>query len=85
MDYLKLKHVQPQLMLMLNYVVKDDGVSKPVDPTNYQSMVGSLLYASIGTRPDIAHAVRVVSKFNSCPTEAHLTAVKRIFRYLKEQ
>lgn len=35
------------------------------------------------TRPDIAHAVGVVSKFNSEPTEAHLTAVKRIFRYLK--
>ena len=46
-------------------------------------MVGSLLYASIATRPDIAQAVEAVSKFNSCPTEAHLTAVKRIFRYLK--
>ena len=46
-------------------------------------MVGSLLHASIATRPDIAQAVGAVSKFNSCPTEAHLTAVKRIFRYLK--
>ena len=64
-------------------LVKDDGVSKPVNQVNYQSMVGSLLYASIATRPDIAQAVGAVSKFNSCPTEAHLTAVKRIFRYLK--
>ena len=64
-------------------LIKDDGVSKPVDPANYQSMVGSLLYASIGTRPDIAQAVGAVSRFNSCPTEAHLTAVKRISRYLK--
>ena len=31
----------------------------------------------------VAQAVGAVSKFNSCPTEAHLTAVKRIFRYLK--
>ena len=62
---------------------KDDGVSKPVDAVKYQSMVGSLLYAAIATRPDIAHAVGVVSKFNSKPTEAHLSAVKRIFRYLK--
>ena len=46
-------------------------------------MVGSLLYAATATRPDIAHAVGVVSKFNSKPTEAHLTAVKRILRYLK--
>ena len=64
-------------------LVKNDGVSKPVNQVNYQSMVGSLLYASIATRPDIAQAVGAVSKFNSCPTEAHLTAVKRIFRYLK--
>ncbi len=62
---------------------KEDGVSKPVDPTMYQSMVGSLLYAAIATRPDISQAVGVVSKFNSCPTESHVTAVKRIFRYLK--
>ena len=64
-------------------LVKNDGVSKPLNQMNYQSMVGSLLYAFIATRPDIAQAVEAVSKFNSCPTEAHLTAVKRIFYYLK--
>ena len=31
----------------------------------------------------LSQAVGAVSMFNSCPTEAHLTAVKRIFRYLK--
>lgn len=46
-------------------------------------MVGSLLYASNATRLDIAQAVGVVLKFNSNPTEAHLTAAKRILRYLK--
>ena len=61
----------------------DDGVSKEVDAVTYQSMVGSLLYAAIATRPDIAQAVGVVSKFCSRPTEAHLTAAKRILRYLK--
>ena len=64
-------------------LVKDDSVSKGVDPIAYQSMVGSLLYAAIATRPDISQAVGVVSKFNSKPTAAHLTAVKRILRYLK--
>ena len=47
-------------------------------------MVGSLLFAAMATRPDIAQTVGVVSKFCSKPSEAHLTAVKRIFRYLKE-
>ena len=64
-------------------LVKDDGYSKPVDVVQYQSMVGSLIYAAIATRPDIAYAVAALAKFNSSPTEAHLTAVKRVFRYLK--
>jgi hypothetical protein len=64
-------------------LVKDDGYSKAVDPVEYQSMVGSLIYAAIATRPDIAHAVGTLAKFNSSPNEAHLTAVKRVFRYLK--
>lgn len=52
------------------------------DKTNYQCMIGCLMYASIGTRPDLTHAVTFLSQFNSCPTEAHLKAVKRVFRYL---
>ncbi len=64
-------------------LVKDDGKSNQGDQVQYQSMVGSLLYATMATRPDIAFAVGVVSKFSSAPTTAHLTAVKRIFRYLK--
>ena len=62
---------------------KDDGVSRPVDTISYQSIVGSLLYAAITTRPDIAQAVGVVSKFCANPTQSHLTAAKRILRYLK--
>ena len=62
---------------------KDDNVSKAVDSVMYQSIVGSLLYAAVATRPDISQAVGVVSKFSSKPSEAHLTAVKRILRYLK--
>ena len=61
---------------------KDDRVSKQVNSVTYQLMVGSLLYAAIDTRPDITQAVGAVSKFNANPTEAHLTAVKRILRYL---
>ena len=56
---------------------------KPEDRKRYQSAVGSLMYAMLGTRPDIAFAVSVVSRYASNPTEAHWRAVKRIFRYLR--
>lgn len=64
-------------------LVKEDGYSTPVDQTHYQSLVGSLLYAAMATRPDIAHAVGVIGRFNAAPNESHMTAVKRICRYLK--
>ena len=54
------------------------------DPKLYQSMVGSLLYAAMGTRPDIAQAVGATSKFSSDPSEAHNDSSKRILCYLKE-
>ena len=50
----------------------------------YQSMVGSLMYAAIGTRPDIAHAVTILSRHCARPLEMHITAAKRVFRYLKK-
>ena len=49
----------------------------------YASAVGSLMYAMVCTRPDIAHAVGVVSRFLSNPTKEHREGVKWILRYLK--
>ena len=48
----------------------------------YASAVGSLMYAMVCTRPDIAHAVGVLSKYMSKPGKDHWTAVNRVFRYL---
>ena len=48
----------------------------------YRSAVGSLLWLALNTRPDIAFAVSQVAKFSHAPTQAHWTAVKKIFRYL---
>ena len=57
--------------------------SEYVDQTEYQSIVGSLLYLSMRTRPDITYAVSVTTRFCSNPTTQHMTAVKRILRYLR--
>ena len=48
----------------------------------YASAVGSLMYAMVCTRPDISHAVSVVSRFLSNPGREHWNAVKWILRYL---
>eukprot|EP00253_Pinus_taeda_P008473 PITA_08473 len=49
----------------------------------YASAVGSLMYAMVCTRPDIAHAVGVLSRFMSKPGKEHWTIVKRVFRNLR--
>ncbi|CAL1392755.1 unnamed protein product [Linum trigynum] len=54
-----------------------------MDKIPYASAVGSLMYAMVCTRPDIAHAVGVVSRFLSKPGKKHWEAVKWILRYLR--
>ena len=61
--------------------------SNEVEKTNiskvpYASAVGSLMYAMVCTRPDIAHVVGTVSRFLSNPSRKHWNAVKWILRYL---
>ena len=49
----------------------------------YLPAIGSLMYAMVCTRPDIAHAVGVVSRFLSNPGKDHWAVVKWILRYLR--
>ncbi|KAK1613079.1 hypothetical protein QYE76_036752 [Lolium multiflorum] len=49
----------------------------------YASAVGSIMYAMLCTRPDIAHAVSLTSRYQSDPGMEHWTAVKNILKYLK--
>jgi hypothetical protein len=51
--------------------------------TPYRSLVGSLMYIAIGTRPDIAYTVQQLCKFLDCYGPAHWEAAKRVVRYLK--
>jgi hypothetical protein len=48
----------------------------------YASAVGSLMYAMVCTRLNIAHAVGFLSRYMSKPGKEHWTTVKRIFMYL---
>ncbi|KAK6119798.1 hypothetical protein DH2020_046467 [Rehmannia glutinosa] len=65
-----------------NVKIDKDEKGKSVDESKYRGMIGSLLYLTT-TRPDILHAVCLCARFQSNPKESHMSAVKRIFRYLK--
>ncbi|GJV69575.1 retrotransposon protein, putative, ty1-copia subclass [Tanacetum coccineum] len=49
----------------------------------YASAVGSIMYAVRCTRPDVAFAQNITSRFQQNPGEAHWTAVKNILKYLR--
>ncbi|XP_074308032.1 secreted RxLR effector protein 161-like [Silene latifolia] len=49
----------------------------------YASLVGSLMYAQVCTRPDISHVVGMLGRFQSNPGIAHWKAAKKVLRYLK--
>jgi hypothetical protein len=49
----------------------------------YATLIGSLMYLTTCTRPDIAYAVGVLCRFMSCPGMVHWEAAQRVLRYLK--
>ena len=63
--------------------MKSTDEDESFDQHQYQSAIGSLLYLSIGTRPDIAFALSNAAKFSAQPAKRHWTVVKRIMRYLR--
>ncbi|KAK2435258.1 hypothetical protein QL285_020332 [Trifolium repens] len=59
-----------------------DEEGKDVEITKYRGIIGSLLYLT-ASRPDIMFSVCMCARYQSCPKESHLKAVKRILKYLK--
>lgn len=59
---------------------RDEGTCLP-DPRLYRALVGSLIYLTI-TRPDIAYAVGVVSRYMQEPRKPHLEEAKKILKYI---
>jgi len=49
----------------------------------YRQLIGSLMYLSIGTRPDITYIVNKLSQYLEHPSSIHWSAAKRILKYLK--
>lgn len=50
----------------------------------YQQLLGSLMYLSVLTRPDISYSVSYLSQYNTCFTETHWKHLKRLLKYLQK-
>jgi hypothetical protein len=75
--------INPNEKLSKEMCPKTEEEKKAVEMLPYQSLVGSLMYLAVSTRPDIAHAVSMLSQFNANFGEQHWRAAKRVLRYLK--
>ncbi|GJV21888.1 retrovirus-related pol polyprotein from transposon TNT 1-94 [Tanacetum coccineum] len=60
----------------------EDTQRKAIDPTHYRGMIGTLMYLT-ASRPDLTFVVCMCARYQAKPTEKHLHAVKRIFKYLR--
>nr|GEV98507.1 hypothetical protein [Tanacetum cinerariifolium] len=60
----------------------EDPQGKAVDPTRYRGMISTFIYLT-ASRPDLVFDVCMCARYQAKPTEKHLHAVKRIFRYLR--
>src|SRR6266853_2889749 len=89
LDRFDLSAAKPYRFPMVPRIIysKNDSPSSPqeavcMEKMPYHEAIGSLMYASIATRPDISFAVAALSQFLDNPGEVHWEAVKRIMRYL---
>ena len=73
------KHASTPMSSSTKLNVDSSGVE--VSPTLYRSIIRSLLYLK-ASRPDIAFSVGVCARYQANPKESHLTAIKRIIRYV---
>jgi hypothetical protein len=75
--------MEPHANLSIDQCPKTPEERAGMKHIQYRECVGSLMYAALGTRPDITFAVAKLSKFLHNPGMPHFEAVKRVFRYLK--
>jgi hypothetical protein len=67
----------------INAKLEDRENSEKINKTDYKRLIGSLLYVSTKTRPDIAFAVNQAARFSENPTKADLNGGIQILKYLK--
>ena len=69
--------MDPGVVLKKNEEDRDDELQK-----RYASLIGSLMYLAVATRPDIAYAIHRLGSYTANPSKEHMGAAKRVLRYL---
>ncbi|MCI15964.1 copia-type polyprotein [Trifolium medium] len=64
-----------------NKLIRDEN-GRTIDATSYRQMTGCLMYL-LAARSDLTFSVCLIARYMERPTEMHLTAAKRVMRYLK--
>ena len=72
--------VQTPLQAHLRLDFRDD--SPAVDQKSYKSLLGSLLYVAVATRPDIAFACSRLAQFGKNPRKVHHDQALRVLQFL---
>lgn len=62
---------------------KNSHDAAPTISGDYASLMGSLMYTTIGTHPDIPYAINKLCAFNNNPDLIHWSAAKQVLHYLK--
>jgi hypothetical protein len=57
-------------------------LDQPADRQRYMEMTGTVMYAAISTRPDLAHPAHYLASHMQDPRQRHMLAAERVFRYL---
>jgi hypothetical protein len=71
-----------QIGLQLTQSINDDHTLTAENSFPYREVIGSLIYLMMATRPDISWIVSRLSQYLERPQQMHITAAKRVLRYL---
>src|SRR5882724_8222535 len=83
-EWFGLQDVCPATMPMEAGVQLTDAVEDRQRATYpFKEIIGSLMYAAMAMRPDIAFATSILAQFNQNPARVHWEAAKQVVRYLK--
>jgi hypothetical protein len=78
----KVEHRSIKTPLPMQELVKNEGIATEAQIKAYQNRVGSLTYAAIISRPDIAKAISKLAEFQQNPSQQHIDAANHCLQYL---